>query len=204
MENNKVTLAGFISKEPEYSHTSKLGDSYYISEIEVVRNSGAVDKLPVIFSEDKLYTFVTANASEHFVSITGSYRSRNEEVDGNTKLSLFVFVDNIELVDLGSGNKNEIELSGFLVKAPVYRVTPLGRTVCDIMLAVNRNVRSRSDYIPCIVWGNSAKLIKDSPGGTKIKLVGRIQSRSYTKVIGENREERVAYEVSVNKITKEN
>ena len=203
MENNKVTLIGDVLDTSEYIFTTKSGVKYYTTNMQICRNSGAVDILPVIFSENKLQAFTDAFEEERLIYVKGYYKSRNETVDGKYKLILTVYAEYAEMTDFEE-QVNETKLIGFIVKTPAYRETPKHKCICDLLIAVNRDTKGRSDYIPCIVWGENAKSIKDSPVGTKIKLTGRIQSRFYTKVIDGNTEERVAYEVSVNKITKEN
>lgn len=195
MENNKVTLIGKVSNI-QHAFTIRAGVEYYTLYISSRRNSGIEDTIPVIVREKDLHGI------NELVSVTGCYRSRNETVEGKHKLILNVYAECIEAVN-STEHVNKIELTGYIVKSPVFRETPKHRLICDLIIAVNSGYRN-SAYLPCIVWGENAKAIKDSPVGTKIKLTGRIQSRQYTKVIDGNSEERVAYEVSVNNITKEN
>jgi primosomal replication protein N len=203
MENNKVALIGYITEQPVKTFTTKLGITYYSTNLEISRNSGTVDNIPVIFNENKLQAFTDTFEQECLISIKGYYKSRNESVNGKHKLSLSVFAEYAELTDLEQ-QVNDIKLTGFIVKTPVYRETPFHRCICDLLVAVNRDAKGKSDYIPCIAWGENAKALKDSPVGTKITLTGRIQSRLYEKEIDGKVETRVAYEVSVIKITKEN
>lgn len=203
MENNKVLLIGKVTNTPEKVFTSNLGVTYYKSNLEISRVSETVDTIPVMFSEDKLQSFIDAYNEKMLIHVEGYYRSRNEIVNEKRKLVLCVYAEYAEMTDCKE-NINEIELTGYIVKTPVFRKTPNHRSICDIMVAVNRDVKSKSDYIPCIVWGRNAYLIKDTEVGQKIKLNGRIQSRNYEKTIDGNTETRIAYEVSVNQITKEN
>lgn len=203
MENNKVTLIGDIVSKPTQIYTTRLGVNHYIVNVKVYRNSGVVDNIPVIFSENNLQTFTDAFEQGSLISVKGYYKSRNELLNGKHKLSLSVFAEYAEVTELEQ-QVNDIKLIGFIVKTPVYRDTPFRRCICDLLVAVNRDAKGKSDYIPCIVWGKNARYIKDSPVGTKITLTGRIQSRLYEKEIDGKVETRVAYEVSANKITKEN
>lgn len=203
MENNKVTLIGDVLDTSEYIFTTKSGAKYYTTNVQICRNSGAIDILPVIFSENKLQAFTDAFEEERPIYVSGYYKSRNETVDGKHKLILTVYAEYAEMTDFEE-QVNEIKLIGFIVKTPAYRETPKHKCICDLLVAVNRDTKGKSDYIPCIVWRDNAKAIKDSPVGTKIKLTGRIQSRNYEKTIDGKTETRVAYEVAVSKITREN
>lgn len=203
MDNNKVTLIGDVLDTPEHIFTTNLGVKYYTTNIQICRRSGVIDILPVIFSENKLQAFTDALEEERPIYVSGYYKSRNEVANGKHKLILTVYAEYAEMTDLEE-HVNEIKLIGFIVKTPVYRETPKHKCICDLLIAVNRDIKGKSDYIPCIVWRDNAKAIKDSPVGTKIKLTGRIQSRNYEKTIDGKTETRVAYEVAVSKITREN
>lgn len=204
MENNKVTLLGKVANRPEHLFTTRSGEKHYTTEVETERYSKTVDTIPVIFNEEHLQAFIDAFENEQPIFIEGYYRSRNEEIDGKHRLLLSVYAEYAEMTDPENKHVDDIELTGFVVKTPSYRQTPKKRSICDLMLAVNRDSFSKSDYIPCIVWGKLADVAKDYEVGTKVKLEGRIQSRIYSKEIDGKTEERIAYEVSANKITKEN
>lgn len=198
-ENNNVELVGEISEEPIYSHHSH-GEQFYTSVVNVYRTSGAVDQIPVLFSE-RIAEFNNMHPGT-IVSIVGRFTSFNLHRDGKCRLVLYVFCNSIEIEELpyiGDGI-NYIGLHGYICKEPVYRDTPNGRQITDVLIAVNR-AYSRSDYIPCICWGRNAVFASQIPVGSEIELVGRIQSREYIKKFSETEsEQRIAYEVSVSRI----
>lgn len=200
--NNRVKITGIVQAELEHSHDVK-GERFYKTSVDVKRLSGEIDSIVVLVSEDIACPENSYVGQAIFVR--GSYRSFNKPVSENkSKLELFVFADSFELVDEteNGDTNNSINLTGFVCKPPVYRKTPKGRIITDVMLAVNRNKR-KTDYIPCVCWGDNAKKVKDYELGTEVMLVGRIQSRTYNKHIeGDVVESRVAYEVSVSKINK--
>ncbi len=196
LNNNKVYLQGIVASAPEYNH-SVMGEDFYSFDLNVARLSGKDDILPVIISSKMLVH--PLNIGDNF-AMRGQFRSFNKLVDGKSKLILSVFCrERCEWDD--ETNSNLIELSGYICKAPIYRVTPFNREICDLLLAVNRNY-DKSDYIPCIAWGRDAQFVGEMPVGTKVHLLGRIQSREYFKHIEgeENPIQRVAYEVSVAKL----
>ncbi|WAJ24025.1 single-stranded DNA-binding protein [Lacrimispora xylanolytica] len=198
--NNTVVLAGEVVSGFRYSH-EVYGEGFYTMTLAVKRLSGEIDHLPVIMSDrlldvDQDYTGLT-------MQVSGQYRSYNN-VKGNKKgLSLNVFVRDFYFLsaDLIDATKsNNITLTGFVCKPPVYRKTPLGREIADLLLAVNRPY-GKSDYIPCITWGRDARYAAGFEVGAAIKITGRIQSREYSKLLENNTAEtRTAYEVSVNLI----
>lgn len=197
LENNSVTIIGVIKEECKFSH-EVYGEGFYVFQTEVSRLSDNADKLPVTISErliDKeLLTVGT------IVQVKGQLRSYNNYSDKKNKLVLTIFAREIALLDdSGENNPNEIFLNGFICKPPVYRTTPFGREIADILVAVNR-AYNKSDYIPCIAWGRNAKFAGKLAVGDNIKIWGRIQSRLYQKKIGDTIEEKTAYEVSVSKI----
>lgn len=195
MENNKVFLKGVVNSEPTFSHES-FGEGFYELAIKVDRLSDNFDNIPVIVSEKLLGSFSKGKV----VSIAGQFRSYNKLVDGKSRLILNVFVRNIIEID-ETMNPNVVELSGFICKEPIFRMTPFGREICDVLIAVNR-AYNKSDYLPCIVWGRNARFVKDITVGQKVQIVGRIQSREYQKrLTDDTMETRVAYEISVNKIS---
>ena len=196
-ENNYVRITGYVDKFI-YNHTA-YDERFYSSFVHSQRRSGTVDDIPVIASE---YLVKKDDLDGKYVEIDGEFRSMNMEVEGKSKLILQLFVKNIRIVKTkeSADDENEIVLDGFLVKNPIYRVTPNGRQIADMMIAVNRPL-GRSDYIPCICWGGSAKWAENLEVGTEIFVQGRIQSREYVKRLSEDESEiRTAYEVSIGKM----
>lgn len=199
MNNNKLQLTGVISKEPVYSH-EVFGEGFYETEITVPRLSDQTDTIPVTIS-DRL---ISQNGIEvgDKVSVVGQFRSYNKLEGERSRLLLTAFVRDVVSED-EIQNPNQIDICGYICKQPVYRTTPFKREICDVLLAVNR-AYNKSDYIPCILWGRNARFVQSLPVGTKISVSGRIQSRKYVKNLGDDKsEERVAYEVSVSKVTLE-
>ena len=200
-ENNYVRITGYVDKFI-YNHTAYDG-RFYSSFVHSQRRSGTVDDIPVIASE---YLVKKDDLDGKYVEIDGEFRSMNMEVEGKSKLILQLFVKNIRIVKTKeyADDENEIVLDGFLVKNPIYRVTPNGRQIADLMIAVNRPF-GRSDYIPCVCWGGSAKWAENLEVGTEIFVQGRIQSREYIKRLSEDESEiRTAYEVSIGRMVKKN
>jgi len=196
MNNNRVLLSGTVQTEPVYSHES-FGEAFYEVTLLVSRLSNHMDKIPVTVSE-KLLTDGKFDVGK-FVCIKGQFRSYNKLEDGKSKLMLTVFVREVCEFEADM-NPNIIEITGFICKDPTYRTTPFNREICDVLIAVNR-AYNKSDYLPCIAWGRNAKYVSEMTVGTKVNIVGRIQSRDYQKHL-ENGEviSKVAYEVSVNKV----
>ena len=195
--NNYVCVTGYVDKFV-YNHTA-YDERFYSSFVHSQRRSGTVDDIPVIASE---YLVKKDDLDGKYVEIDGEFRSMNMEVEGKSKLILQLFVKNIRIVKTkeSADDENEIVLDGFLVKNPIYRTTPNGRQIADMMIAVNRPF-GRSDYIPCICWGKSAKWAENLEVGTEIFVQGRIQSREYVKRLSEDESEiRTAYEVSIGKM----
>lgn len=200
-ENNYVRITGYVDKFI-YNHTA-YDERFYSSFVHSQRRSGTVDDIPVIASE---YLVKKDDFDGKYVEIDGEFRYMNMEVEGKSKLILQIFVKNIRIVKTkeSADDENEIILDGFLVKNPIYRVTPNGRQIADLMIAVNRPL-GRSDYIPCICWGKSAKWAENLEVGTEIFVQGRIQSREYVKRLSEDESEiRTAYEVSIGRMVKKN
>lgn len=197
LENNSVNIAGKIVEECVFSH-EVYGEGFYIFKLSSERLSDNEDILPVTISErliekEKLTIGTT-------VKIGGQLRSYNNYSNKKNKLILTIFARDVEIIlPEEHKNPNQIFLNGYICKPPVYRKTPFGREIADILVAVNR-AYNKSDYIPCISWGRNARYTSNLSVGTNIKLWGRIQSRNYQKKIGEQVEERVAYEVSISKI----
>ncbi len=194
LETNTVHLCGVIVETPVFSHQT-YGESFYTFIIGVERNSGYEDKLNVMISERLLNVYKLSMGDTALVS--GQIRTYNEQVDGKNKLNIVVFARDMELVGFDEGHFNQVYLEGFICKTPIGRVSPLGRRICDIMLAVNR-MYNKSDYIPCIAWGRNAIFAEGLEVGNKISLTGRMQSREYRKRLDDgNVEQRVAFEVSI-------
>ena len=196
-ENNLVSLSGIISEECVFSHEI-YGEGFYIFKMEVKRLSDNEDILPITVS-DRLLD-VTSLKKGMNVCVKGQLRSYNHYSSKKNKLILTTFAREIIMEPDPGQNPNEIFLNGFVCKAPVYRTTPFGREISDLLIAVNRNY-GKSDYIPCIAWGRNAKFAGSLDVGSNVELWGRIQSRVYQKRIDEEMtEERTAYEVSLSKI----
>ena len=199
IENNQVTLMGEIVRDFTYSHEI-YGEGFYMVDIQVYRLSDSVDIIPLMISERLLDT--TQNYVGSKVAVFGQFRSYNRHEERKNKLVLSVFVREIEFIDEleEGGRTNQIFLDGYICKEPVYRKTPLGREIADLLLAVNRPY-GKSDYIPCICWGRNARYASSFEVGSRCAVWGRIQSREYMKKITEEESERrVAYEVSVSKL----
>lgn len=195
--NNKVKLTGTVVSEPEFSH-EVYGEQFFNLFLEVKRISGVADIVPLTISE-RLFNRED-KCTGTVVRVSGQFRSFNKHEENKNRLVLSVFVREIERVVNDYDEENEIEIDGFVCKDPVYRKTPLGREIADILFAVNRSY-GKSDYIPCIAWGRNAVYASGLPVGTHLKITGRIQSRKYIKrYLDGAEEERTAYEVSVSKI----
>lgn len=190
MEHNSIILRGSLQDIPRFSHENH-GRRFYRFILEVPRLSGAVDLLPVIVQEPLLMGIdPTAGA---MITVSGQIRSHNQRQDGRRHLLIFVFATEI-LVEDGQP-VNEAVLEGPVCREPVYRRTPLGREICDVMLAVPRAFH-RADYVPCILWGRTAQQISRCAVGQWVSICGRLQSRVYTKLTPEGAIERTAYELS--------
>lgn len=187
---NHITLCGELVGLPELSHENH-GRRFYRFSLAVARLSGTTDVLPVMVAEDVLYS------AELFcgcrVAVTGQIRSFNSRAATGRRLIISVYAATMTTVD--DAPENAVSLTGAICKEPVYRRTPLGREICDIMLAVNRPYH-RTDYIPCILWGRMAQECADLPVGAQLTLSGRMQSRDYVKALPDGNEKRTAYEVS--------
>ena len=189
-ENNTITVRGCLQTLPQFSHENH-GRKFYRFILDVPRLSGAVDSLPVI-AEEALVMGLDPCAGE-MILITGQVRSHNQKTDGKRRLVIFIFADSI-IVDNGEPI-NDVVVEGPLCKDPVYRRTPLGREICDVMLAVPR-LFHRADYLPCILWGRTALEVSACRTSDCIRIYGRLQSRIYTKITDEGPVEKVAYEIS--------
>ena len=199
--NNSVTLVGEIVSDYSYSH-EVYGEGFYTVNVNVLRLSDVSDILPVTISERILDRNKFCIGAK--VVISGQIRSYNNflESDKKNRLILTVFARDIHLFSEESANKNpnDVFLNGYICKKPVYRTTPFGREIVDLLLAVNRSY-NKSDYIPCIAWGRNARFGGKLEVGDNLKIWGRMQSRKYQKKIGEDEIiEKTAYEVSVCKM----
>lgn len=195
-KNNKVYLTGEIVTEARFSH-EVYGENFYEFDVLVKRLSGQSDILPITISE-RLIEDGSLKPGQTLSAI-GQFRSYNKLVDGKSKLMLTVFVRELVSEVIGK-NPNNVVLSGYICKPPVYRTTPFNREIADILVAVNR-AYNKSDYIPCIAWGRNARFVKNLGVGEKIAVSGRIQSREYQKKLSETEVKvMTAYEVSISKL----
>lgn len=195
MQNNRAYVAGEVISAPVFSH-EVLGERFYDVVLSVKRLSDRADEIPVTVS-DRLMQDASLEVGTR-LGVSGQLRSYNKQADGRSKLVLRVFAR--ELDDGEADTPNRIELEGYVCKPPVYRTTPFRREICDMLLAVNR-AYNKSDYIPAIAWGRNAKYAGEFAVGDKVAVSGRIQSRTYQKVLPDgSTEERVAYEVSVSQL----
>ncbi len=189
-ENNRVLLCGTMAGAPVWSHSVR-GQDFYRFPLEVLRLSGSSDVLNIVLRRGQLAAVEAAERSR--IAVTGELRSFNNRRGEGARLVLTVLAKEIALTD--EPDENRVTLTGTLCKAPNPRVTPMGRDICDLMLAVNRRC-GRSDYLPCICWGLEARKAARWPVGAVVKLEGRFQSRPYLKLLEDGSERRVAYEVS--------
>ena len=198
-ENNQVSMMGEIVSEFQFSH-EVFGEGFYMVEQAVNRLSNYSDYIPLMISERLIDT--EQDYTGQLIRVSGQFRSYNRHEEKKNRLVLSVFVRELEFLDEIDENEktNQIFLDGYICKEPIYRKTPLGREIADVLLAVNRSY-GKSDYIPCICWGRNARFASGFTVGSHIQIVGRVQSREYVKRIDEeNVEHRVAYEVSVSKV----
>ena len=213
-ENNCVTLIGKVASDKRLSHET-FGEKFYLFDLEVMRLSDIADIIPITVSERLLTDFDLSIGNQ--IIVDGQFRSYNNYENEKNRLVLTVFAKDIQEYDKVKGQEesteqedeenegtekkgevtNEIVLIGYICKKPIYRQTPFGREIADILLAVNR-AYNKSDYIPCIAWGRNARFCQNIEVGTEIKITGRIQSRTYEKKFEDGTSEtRVAYEISI-------
>lgn len=198
-ENNQVSIVGTIVSDFRYSH-EVYGEGFYMVDVSVNRLSDFVDIIPIMVSERLIDT--TQDYKGQLIYVAGQFRSYNRHEEKKNRLVLSVFARELEFMEEESEEykSNQIYLDGYVCKEPIYRKTPLGREIADLLIAVNRSY-GKSDYIPCICWGRNARFASGFEVGSHVEIWGRIQSREYVKKIGENiTEKRVAYEVSVSKV----
>ena len=201
IENNQVTIMGKVATEFSFSH-EVFGEGFYMVEVEVKRLSNSEDRIPLMISERLID--VTQDYTGEYIMVHGQFRSYNRHEEQKNRLVLSVFVREISFMEEEpDGTKtNSIWLDGYICKEPIYRKTPLGREIADLLLAVNLPY-GKSDYIPCICWGRNARYASGFEVGEHVQLLGRIQSREYVKRISDTEtEKRIAYEVSVSKLEK--
>ena len=201
IENNQVTIMGEVASQFTFSH-EVFGEGFYMVEVLVKRLSNSDDRIPLMISERLID--VTQDYTGAYIVVHGQFRSYNRHEEQKNRLVLSVFVREISFMEEEpDGTKtNSIWLDGYICKEPIYRKTPLGREIADLLLAVNRPY-GKSDYIPCICWGRNARYASGFEVGEHVQLLGRIQSREYVKRISDTEtEKRIAYEVSVSKLEK--
>ena len=199
IENNQVTIIGEVASGFTFSH-EVFGEGFYMVDVMVKRLSNSDDCIPLMVSERLID--VTQDYTGEYIMATGQFRSYNQHEEKKNRLVLSVFVREISFVEeeIDGAKTNSILLDGYICKRPIYRKTPLGREIADLLLAVNRPY-GKSDYIPCICWGRNARFASGFEVGEHVQVLGRIQSREYVKKLSETEtEKRVAYEVSVSKL----
>ena len=195
---NIIHLKGQICQNLQFGH-ELFGEQFYVTTLRVPRLSGAEDFLPITISERLLMDGPVANGS--MLSLEGQLRSYNKVIEGSGRLLITAFAQRLLNADEDEENPNRVQLTGALCKPPSYRTTPFGREIADLMLAVNRSY-GKSDYIPCITWGRTARYASNLKIGDKVQLVGRFQSRAYQKQLPDGTSlNNVAYEVSVSRLT---
>ena len=199
IENNQVTIIGEVASGFTFSH-EVFGEGFYMVDVLVKRLSNSDDRIPLMISERLID--VNQDYTGEYIMVTGQFRSYNQHEEKKNKLVLSVFVREVSFVEeeLDGAKTNTILLEGYICKRPIYRKTPLGREIADLLLAVNRPY-GKSDYIPCICWGRNARFASGFEVGEHVQVLGRIQSREYVKKLSETEtEKRIAYEVSVSKL----
>lgn len=195
LQQNQGVLRGTLKENIEFEY-ERDGEVFYKGTLQVKRDSGTIDEIPLSIPEKILDSDYFNNP---VITVYGSFRSRNQLINGKSTLQLNFFVDSINNDEVE--NPNQIFLEGFLCKDPNYRLTPLNREITDLLLAVNRN-NGRSDYLPCIAWGRNASWLKQQSKGIKVQIYGRIQSRKFTKTGDIEPNTRTAYEISISRISK--
>ena len=211
LENNHLVLVGKVTSDKRFSHEI-YGEKFYIFDLEVPRLSGNADIIPITISERLLEKEDLALGKK--IIVEGQFRSYNSYQNERNKLVLTVFAKDVKFIENQDEEiqaskdfvSNEVILNGYICKKPIYRQTPFGREIADLLLAVNR-AYNKSDYIPCIAWGRNARFCENIEVGTEVKVIGRVQSRAYEKKYEDGTVvKKVAYEVSVGslEVVKEN
>ncbi|MBO5413879.1 MAG: single-stranded DNA-binding protein [Clostridia bacterium] len=204
-ENNQLVLVGKVTSDKKFSHEI-YGEKFYIFDLSVPRLSGNADIIPITISERLLLEDELVPGKN--IIIEGQFRSYNSYENNRNRLVLTVFAKEIKFAEnqeeefkpSKENASNEVVLDGFICKKPIYRKTPFGREISDILLAVNR-AYNKSDYIPCIAWGRNARFCENVPVGTEVRVIGRVQSRQYEKKYEDGTSEiKIAYEVSVSSL----
>lgn len=205
LENNHIVLVGKVTSDKRFSHEI-YGEKFYVFDLSVPRLSGNSDIIPVTISERLMVNGELPLNTK--VTVEGQFRSYNSYGEGRNRLVLTVFAKNVTLLEDQENEveakkdfiSNEVTLIGYICKKPIYRQTPFGREISDILLAVNR-AYNKSDYIPCIAWGRTARFCENLEVGTELRVTGRVQSREYEKKYEDGTvEKRIAYEVSVSNL----
>ncbi len=196
--NNKIFLRGRLAAPPALSHINH-GTEYFLLPLTVCRLSGAADTLHVVAARDQLAALPPLGEDSP-LTVRGEVRTFNNRSGVGSRLVVSVFARELSQED--GEDENHLEISGALCKPPVLRTTPLGRTICDMILAANRRY-GRADYLPCIAWGQVAMITGNMAVGETLSLEGRVQSRAYTKVVEGCAQERVAFEVSIMHLVEE-
>ena len=199
IENNQVTIMGEVASPFTFSH-EVFGEGFYMVDVDVRRLSNSKDRIPLMISERIID--VSQDYTGESIMVSGQFRSYNRHDEQKNRLVLSVFVREVSFIEeeLDGAKTNHIFLDGYICKLPVYRKTPLGREIADLLLAVNRPY-GKSDYIPCICWGRNARFASTFEVGEHVQVIGRIQSREYIKKLSETEtQKRTAYEVSVSKL----
>ena len=205
LENNHLVLVGKVTSDKRFSHEI-YGEKFYIFDLAVPRLSGNADIIPITVSERLLS--INDLQIDSKITVEGQFRSYNSYENERNKLVLTVFAKDIKFIENQEAEievskdvvSNEVTLNGYICKKPIYRQTPFGREISDLLLAVNR-AYNKSDYIPCIAWGRNARFCENILVGTEVKIVGRVQSRTYEKKYEDGTvETKVAYEVSVSSL----
>lgn len=197
LSTNKVYIEGIIVSELSFSH-EMYGEGFYNFNVEVPRLSETADMLPVTVSE-RLFASMDMSSGQK-IKVEGQLRSYNKFIDGANRLILTIFARDIKPIEEISKSPNQIFIEGFICKSPIYRTTPFGREITDLLVAVNRPY-NKSDYIPAIAWGRNARFSSTLTIGSHIKVWGRVQSREYEKKLSEESSiKKTAYEVSISKM----
>ncbi|SEV86413.1 single-stranded DNA-binding protein [[Clostridium] fimetarium] len=200
IENNRVCIIGEVISGFQFSH-EVFGEGFYVVDVSVNRLSAMADVVPLMISERLID--ITKDFTGLTIEAIGQFRSYNRHEGTRNRLVLSIFVREFEFVEEAPEEQvksNQIYLDGYICKPPIYRKTPLGREIADILIAVNRPY-GKSDYIPCIAWGRNARYAASLEVGAHMLVWGRVQSREYTKKVSEeDLEKRIAYEVSVSKL----
>ncbi len=196
--NNQAEMIGFVEDEPVFNH-KLFGENFYVFTLRIPRLSGINDYIKIMAS-DRLMTDFDIEVGKE-IEVTGQFRSYNSYQSGENRLILTVFAKDLKIPEYDEGkNPNSLYLNGFVCKEPIYRTTPFGREITDILLAVNRTY-NKSDYIPIIAWGRNARYCRSFRVGDRLKIWGRIQSREYQKKLSEEETvTKTAYEVSISKL----